>query len=406
MSNKVIKFSAGHGKGREFNRGGVSFNEGDQNKIMTDAMVTFLQNNYSNVSVSEIRRDKGNIDHSLSTRSAYGAGADLYYSWHTNAGDAKVEGVEAILSYQSLAYYDFAVELVAVIARVLETKNRGVKFRDYNTMAFGTISNARSNQTNYYGELRNNKAKCAILVEHVFHTNYADSKKYVERKDILVREISKLIAKYFGLIAKGSTQIKPNNGNISTGNKVKLASTQKIYMNANDAINSQKSNGTFPAGEYYVYKKVNGATNITKKAGEAGGWVKDSSLSTITPQPSKPQVESKSIFTKKGDWYYYIVDGKKRTGFHTIGKYTYYFREKTGTQAFGFQYINNAWYYFREGSGTMATGWQYINKAWYYFRDNGTRVDGFQFIDKKWRYFNNNGQYKGDVNIINKTSPK
>ena len=38
----IIRFSAGHGNGKAFNRGGVLFNEGDENLVFTDLLMKKL----------------------------------------------------------------------------------------------------------------------------------------------------------------------------------------------------------------------------------------------------------------------------------------------------------------------------------------------------------------------------
>lgn len=204
-----IRFSAGHGSGDLYNRGGIYFNEGDENLRFTDLLRDKLSH-YKNVDVKEIRNEKGrSTDYSLSARSSYGNGADLFYSSHSNAGGGS--GVEVFLSYQSLDYYDFAKKLTRVISNTLNIPNRGVKFRNYNTGVTSTLTYAKHYYNNWYGELRDNKAKCAIIVEHFFHDNKNDSKKYLDNKDILADNIAKLIAEYFNL-SKNNNKITKNTG--------------------------------------------------------------------------------------------------------------------------------------------------------------------------------------------------
>ena len=198
-----IRFSAGHGQGREYNRGGLYFNEGDENFNATNRIIATLNEKYI-ADIKEIRKEKGNYDHSPSTRSSYGNGADLFYSWHSNAGKGK--GCEVILSYQSLKYIDFARDLCRVISETLDIPNRGVKFRNNYTEKFETYEQAKSNSTNYYGELRGNKADCAIIVQHFFHDSESDSKAYLKNKEEMYMRIAKLIGWHFGLSKRSTSK--------------------------------------------------------------------------------------------------------------------------------------------------------------------------------------------------------
>lgn len=210
MKNKKIVFSEGHGSGIEYNRGGVLFNEGDKNFDFGRKIVSYLNKKYD-VDVSGIRQVKGNIDHDLKTRREFGSDADLFYSIHTNAFDKKVSGVEVFLSYQSLEYYEFAKKLTEKISKILGIENRGVKFKRY-SMENDTIDTANSQYANYFGELRGNKAKCSVLVEHCFHDNIEDARKYVKYFDFLIQEIGDLIGGYFNLPLK-NLEIKNNENN-------------------------------------------------------------------------------------------------------------------------------------------------------------------------------------------------
>lgn len=54
-----------------------------------------------------------------------------------------------------------------------------------------------------------------------------------------------------------------------------LNKTVKTYMNAADAKLSRNSVGRYGQGQYYVYKRYNGAVNISRQAGQAGAWIVD-----------------------------------------------------------------------------------------------------------------------------------
>ena len=237
MTEKKIRFSAGHGAGKSYNRGGKLFNEGDENYIFANMISDYLNKHYK-VDSKEIRKVKGNKDHSLSSRSAWGSGAELFYSSHSNAGGGN--GVEVILSYQSLAYYDFADELCKTIASTLGIPNRGVKFKHRKTENFETKSQAKSTTKNWYGELNNNKAKCAVLVEHFFHDSTKDSRSYINNKKKLAENIGELIAKHFELESRIASIPETE-----TGYNVKLKTGRLIVRqepSANSAIKGYLDN--------------------------------------------------------------------------------------------------------------------------------------------------------------------
>lgn len=263
----IIKFSAGHGAGKAYNRGGVLFNEGDQNKIMTDKLVSYLAKNYDG-SFSEIRSQKGNYDFNLNVRSAYGSGADLFYSWHTNAFNGKARGVEVILSYQSLSYLGFAKELCEVISKTLNIPNRGVIFRDYYTGAI--TKSGRANQTNYYGELRGNKAKCAVLVEHCFHDNRTDATSLIQNQDKLIANIAAVIGKYFKLKKKGTPLTKPAvSSNVKTVGQLAKVTTSVLNIRKGPGTNYPVCGQIKDKGTYTIVETKNGWGKL--KSGV--GWI-------------------------------------------------------------------------------------------------------------------------------------
>lgn len=263
----IIKFSAGHGAGKAYNRGGILFNEGDQNKVMTDKLVSFLSKNYDG-SFSEIRSQKGNYDYNLNVRSAYGSGADLFYSWHTNAFNGKARGVEVILSYQSLAYLGFAKELCEVISKTLNIPNRGVIFRDYYTGAI--TKSGRANQTNYYGELRGNKSKCAVLVEHCFHDNRTDATSLIQNQDKLISNIAVVIAKHFKLKKKETPVTKPAvSSNTKTAGQLAKVTTSVLNIRKGPGTNYPVCGQIKDKGTYTIVETINGWGKLKSGA----GWI-------------------------------------------------------------------------------------------------------------------------------------
>ncbi|MBQ1922657.1 MAG: hypothetical protein II189_02435, partial [Lachnospiraceae bacterium] len=81
----------------------------------------------------------------------------------------------------------------------------------------------------------------------------------------------------------------------------------------------------------------------------------------------------------------YYRNGKRLTGFQTIGSYTYYFNEE-GIRLTGMQTIGGDTYYFRT-NGRMVTGWRTIGGNTYYFDEDGRMADGLRVIDGNTYYF-------------------
>lgn len=66
---------------------------------------------------------------------------------------------------------------------------------------------------------------------------------------------------------------KPQYDDLSVGDKVTLTESVKGYNNADNALKAKNATVTYPSGTYYVYKKHNGAVNITRTKGVPGAWV-------------------------------------------------------------------------------------------------------------------------------------
>lgn len=60
---------------------------------------------------------------------------------------------------------------------------------------------------------------------------------------------------------------------LEAGATVTITESIKGYNTADNALKGKNPTVTYPKGAYYVYKKYNGAVNITRKKGTAGAWV-------------------------------------------------------------------------------------------------------------------------------------
>lgn len=66
---------------------------------------------------------------------------------------------------------------------------------------------------------------------------------------------------------------KSTYDSLTVGATVTITESIKGYNTADNALKGNNPTVTYPKGAYYVYKKYNGAVNITRKKGTAGAWV-------------------------------------------------------------------------------------------------------------------------------------
>lgn len=207
--NFTFIIDPGHGAGAMHNRGGLLFNEGDQNYHFAQKLIAEA-NKYQNVQVITTRPNIGN-DPSLIERAGYGEGADLFLSLHTNAAPislntkgvlqtaSNIRGVEVYSSHAS-QNTSMAYDISNMVSTTLSTPNRGVKYRSYNGSYYGRPVAGASD---YYGVFRHsNTAKTKYLIEFVFHTNLQDSQAYLDNQDALAQNLMQIIANNYNLIKK------------------------------------------------------------------------------------------------------------------------------------------------------------------------------------------------------------
>lgn len=184
-----IGLDYGHGQGVAHNRGGVLFNEGDNNFDFGKLLKLELEK-YADVKVYETRPNKADNPHNdrrADMLSKYNL--DFYLSVHSNAfREPTATGVEAWQRTDDPNPSNILLHrMVNKVSKILDIPNRGVR-------------------TGYYRVLqRSNTAEIKALIELFFHTNRSDSKKYLEKKLELARELAKTIAEYFDLEKKPVT---------------------------------------------------------------------------------------------------------------------------------------------------------------------------------------------------------
>lgn len=116
-------------------------------------------------------------------------------------------------------------------------------------------------------------------------------------------------------------------------------------------------------------KTVVAATTATSKSSD--GWEQD---------PKKPGVKK------------YRKNGKYVSGFQTIGKYTYYFDNKTYIMQTGWLKLTGTSipytrkFYF-DSNGHMKTGWQKISDKWYYFATKNSKYQYYPESDNSTKKF-------------------
>lgn len=178
-----IMLAAGHGAGKAHNRGGLYFNEGDNN--FNYSLVLKKELEKYGVLVGLVRKNI-NENPELTQRAAAGNGYDLYIAIHSNAGDASVRGTEVWDSVEK-PNKELAKSICDATASLFDHNNRGVKYK------------AGQPGYNWYGELRLNKAKSAMIVENGFHTNKDDCLFFKNNHQKLAEIQAAAIAKFYKL---------------------------------------------------------------------------------------------------------------------------------------------------------------------------------------------------------------
>lgn len=186
-----ILLDPGHGAGATHNRGfvqipGFNFcNEGDCNYIYSLKLKKELES-YGFI-VDTTRKDRYQ-NPGLTERGRMAKGYDLFISLHSNAAGGGATGTEIWDSTNPKeSIKDLTDKLCVAISKAIGTNNRGTKYRK------------NKNGSNFYGVLRHGLAKHNFIIEHAFHDNYGDCKKYVDNLDKIAIVTAKTLAEYFGL---------------------------------------------------------------------------------------------------------------------------------------------------------------------------------------------------------------
>lgn len=194
----VLVLDPGHGAGASHNRGGVLFNEGDQNyhfsKVIEKAALK-----YENVVVKSTRNNINDNPDEKTVRGPAGNGSDLFISIHTNAVSSPlVRGVE-IWGSNDNKNHQLAVDITNMVETTLSTPNRGVKY-DIKNGSYKRTPQAGQDDT--WWVFLQNGAEEKILIETVFHTNFVDSKAYLDNQEVLATKMMEIIARHYNLKLK------------------------------------------------------------------------------------------------------------------------------------------------------------------------------------------------------------
>lgn len=275
-----ILLDPGHGPGKAHNRGGLHFNEGDNNFAYSLVLKRELEK-LENVVVNLTRTRNGNP--SLSARSKMGNGYDLFLSIHSNGGPRSASGTEIFDSVER-PNKAFATKLVKNISNLFKSPNRGVK---YKTGQPGF---------NWYGVLRLNKAKSSMIVEHGFHTNPSDSLYFKSNHLKIATTTTETIAKHYNLRRKDNTG-KPENGGQSMiyyqingphNTKTGVKKLQEDLLKLGFSVGKYGADGSFgPSTKTAVlrYQKKKGL----KQDGSAGPDTLSAIKKDLTPKPVPPK---------------------------------------------------------------------------------------------------------------------
>lgn len=242
----TIRLDAGHGAGQAYNRGGLCYNEGDNNYAYSLVLKKELEK-IDGVQVL-LTRYASTDNPSLSARSAMGKNCDLFLSLHSDAAGSNVRGTTIYDSTQK-PNKELADMLVAGIAETFRHNNRGTRYRK------------NSNGGNYYGVLRNNPAKSAMIIEHGFHTNIADCRYFKSNHQKIAEITAGIIAKHYKL-KKGDSEVY----------RVQVGAF-KDKKNAEKLVRELKNDGY--SGAYIVYNDICSKDGEKNKRGvKVGDMVK------------------------------------------------------------------------------------------------------------------------------------
>ncbi|MDO5027384.1 MAG: hypothetical protein Q4E50_06100 [Tissierellia bacterium] len=139
----------------------------------------------------------------------------------------------------------------------------------------------------------------------------------------------------------GAVNISPEKGKMGywiSENSLKFALTapvyeelyflrdRNVYSKPEDALSYKNSTKNYPAGLYYIYKRQDGAVNISSEKGKMGHWISERSLELALTPPVYEEVyflRDRNVYSKLKDALAY----KNSTDNYPVGVYYIYKRQ-------------------------------------------------------------------------------
>lgn len=302
----VVVFDYGHGATALSARGFIGGNEGINNFNFGRLVKTYVEK-FEGVKVYETRPDINDDPDYIWERPTMFSrlNPDLYISWHSNAFNGKVSGVEAIYRYD---YPNESNELLKKMtettAAILGIPNRGLK--DYQMAVLGN----------------GNNAKVKMMLEMFFHDNPVDVRAFWKYRDQLASAYASDIANYYGLKLKD----------------LENKSTVKHVENKSD---KEQTVFTWDEDHKLAYYEKNGVKQLGFH--KLGGY-------TYYFRPENGYLVYGDFYKIGDSWYYFRKHtGTMATGWQYIEDEWYWFRPH-GTMVTGIQFIDERWHYF-DGNG-------------------------------------------------------
>lgn len=247
---------------------------------------------YNNTEVL-VTRSKLSDNPSLDLRGKMAKGYDIFISLHSDAaGTQNAVGVSIFYSVRRPQSKKVGLTIGQTITDFMRQTTGVTKLRGAITRPFPNNS-----KLDYYGVIRSSVANQSVvhsfLIEHGFHTNSKECAFLNNDANLqkLAEVEARTLASILGVSKKdgASPAPEPKPAPVPTPEPKQetpkpadngsdtFAVTNKRgipgYNTAADALAGKNKKSHVPYGTYKVYKRHNGAINVTNKAGTPGSWI-------------------------------------------------------------------------------------------------------------------------------------
>lgn len=208
MAKKIIVLDPGHGQYGNKSPNNTKYIEGTQMWHLANKLKTALEQ-YGFEVFTTRPAIADNPDLSVRGNLAGSKGAVMFLSLHSNAPGANADGTYSPSVTGSVVYYSMtrtenkalADSLGNKVSEIMGHYYRGSKTREY----------PNKPGVDYYGVIRaaaQSGCKCAMLIEHGFHTNVADSNFLLVDANLqkIADAEAAIIAEYFGMKKTSATE--------------------------------------------------------------------------------------------------------------------------------------------------------------------------------------------------------